>query len=236
MLPEFYEKAGPRLSPGDILQTPLPFSRLPKPLSVVRKVPINLPQKLKAAIQGELREVFEVGKHVPNPGFRFESPGEEVLSHAKTSTAIFLTWGSEVDSDLKSKKLNKKDWLIAPLLPLAEIDAITVLDEKTGAQINLGQATREGRSPKYFPLQPLPGEPPPGYYVDFRKIFPLAATHFDGVTRHWQLGPMARNDFYSQLMWFFTRKRIFFSPVPCSKCGAPVDLGVTFDAQSFDPE
>jgi hypothetical protein len=236
MPPQFFEKAGSKLSPGDILQTLLPFSRLPKPLTAIRKPKINLPPKLQPSIHGELREVFEVGRHHPDPDFKFDSVGEEVVSHARISMAIFLTWGSEVDSDVSAGKLNKKDWLIAPLFPLAAFEGRTVSDKETRSQINLATAIREGRSPKYFPLQALPGEFSTDYYADFRKIFPLAASHFEGTIRNWRLAPVALNDFYSQLLWFFTRKKVFFGPVPCSSCGAPVDLGVTFEGQPLGGE
>jgi hypothetical protein len=235
MPPAFYEKAGARLSPGDIFQS-LPIARLPKPLRVVRKVKITLPPKIKSAVRGDLREIFEVGKDVPNPGYNFDSPGEETVSYSRISMAIFLTWGSEVDSDVIAGKLNKKDWLIAPLYPLGAFDGKALSDPRTGSKVDLGQVIREGKSPKYFPLPSFPNDNSSGYYVDFRKIFPLAASYFEGLQPIWRLAPMALNDFYSQLLWFFTRKKIFFGPVPCEKCGAQVDLGVTFEGQRIEGE
>jgi len=235
MAPSFYERVGSRLSPGDIFDT-LPYTRVQKPLQVVRKTKVTLPNKLKDKVQGELREVFEVGKHIPDPPFDFEATGEEILSHAKTARAIFLTWGSEVDADMSAGKLHKKDWLIAPLFSLKGLEGREVVDSRIGAKIDLAAATRAGKSPKYFPLPPFPDETSSGYYVDFRKIFPLAANHFQELPREWRLTPAALNDFYSQLLWFFTRKRLFFGPVVCASCGTPVDLGITFEGQPLDAD
>ena len=112
MTPNFYERAGSFISPGDILGR-LPYTRIPRPLRVTRKVPFSLPKKY--TIQGQLREVFEVGRHTPEPDFNFEPPGEEIISNGKMSKAIFLTWGSEVEDDERSGNLQKRDWLIAPI-------------------------------------------------------------------------------------------------------------------------
>lgn len=229
----FYEKAGRLISPGDIFAK-LPYIRVPKPLKVARKPRFTLPKKLKPRIQGELREILEPGKHDPDPPFNFDSPGEEILSNAKMSKAIFLTWGSEVESDERNKNLHRKDWLIAPLFPLAAFEGKEITDPRSGGTINLAEAIRAGKSAKYFPLQPFPDEESRGYYVDFRKLFPLVATHFSELPRQWRLAPAALNDFYSQLLWFFTRKKIFFGTIPCPSCGNQVDLGVTFEGQPID--
>lgn len=229
----FYAEAGSLISPGDLFDR-LPYIRMPSPVKVARKYAGSLPKR--ASIQGELREVFEVGKHSPNPDFNFEPPGEEVISNGKMAMAIFLTWGSEVEDDERSGKLHKKDWLIAPVFPLADLEGIEQQDSSTGAKFRISEAIRAGKSPRYFPLQPIPQVQSSGYYADFRKIVPLAATHFKGLRRKWRLAPPALNDFYHQLIWFFTRKKIFFEPIRCARCGEPVDLGVVFEGQSLDPE
>jgi hypothetical protein len=232
----FYEKVGSLISPGDVFDA-LPYIRIPRPLKVSRKVAFSLPPRCK--IQGELREILEVGKHHPVPQFDFDpkGQGEEVLSTGKISKAIFLTWGSEVEGDERSGKLHKKDWLIAPVFPLAGLENFKTMDARTGEMIQVAEATRAGKSPKYFPLQAFPGEESGGsYYVDFRKISPLSATYFKGVPRRWRLAPVSLNDFYNQLMWFFTRQRIFFEPVRCIHCGTPVDLRVVFEGQPTDGE
>jgi len=234
MMQDFYNKAGSLISPGDIFGE-LPYIRVPKPLRVARKFPGSLPKGIR--LQGDLHEIFEYGKHSPSPAFNFDPPGEDVLSNAKMSKAIFLTWGSEVEGDERSGQLHKKEWLIAPVFHLGQLAGRTVYDEKTGQQVNLVNAIRDGKSPKYFPLQPLPGDADPhGYYVDFRRLCPLAATHFQGAARTWRLSPPALNDFYHQLIWFFTRREIFFRPITCQGCGGTVDLGIVFQGQAVDPE
>ncbi len=151
--------------------------------------------------------------------------------------AIFLTWGSEVEDDQRSGKLQKKEWLIAPVFALSALKSAEFIDHLTGQRVNLVEAIRGGRSPKYFPLQPLPGDSEPlGYYVDFRRLCSLAATHFVNVPREWRLGGAALNDLYHQLIWFFTRREIFFRPIRCKGCGSLVDLGIVFEGQPVEPE
>lgn len=233
MAEPFYEKAGSLISPGDIFHR-LPYQRVPKPLRVARRIAYSLPKSSK--IQGELRVILEVGKDTPKPDFDFDPPGEEILSNAKMAKAIFLTWGSEVEDDERSGKLHKKDWLIAPVFPLSPLQEAKVVDPFTRGVITMADAIRAGKSPKFFPLSSLPNEGKEEYYVDFRKICPLAATHFQGIPRQWRLSRVALNDFYHQLIWFFTRKQIFFEPIKCTSCGAPVDLGLTFEGQAVEPE
>jgi len=232
MAEPFYDKTGSLMSPGDIFDK-LPYHRVPKPLTVARRPRFTLPKSFR--IRGELREVFELGKHTPDPDFHFEPPGEDILSNGKVAKAIFLTWGSEVEDDERGGKLHKKDWLIAPLFPLSPLEGHKVEDPSTGGLIKISDAIRAGKSPKFFHLLPIPDEGAEEYYVDFRKICPLAATFFQDTPRRWRLSGLALNDFYHQLIWFFTRKRIFFQPVQCKKCGSPVDLGVTFEGQAVNP-
>ncbi len=230
MAEPFYENADPLISPGDIFDR-LPYHRVPKPLRVARKV--TLPKSSK--IQGEVRVIHEVGKDIPKPDFNFDPPGEEILSSAKMAKALFLTWGSEVEDDERSRELHKKDWLIAPVFPLSPLKEAKVVDRASGTVIGVADVIRNGKSPKFFPLPSLPNEGVEEYYVDFRKICPLAATHFQGIPRHWRLSRLALNDFYHQLIWFFTRKQIFFEPIKCKSCGSFVDLGLTFEGQAVDP-
>lgn len=230
----FYERAGSLISPGDLLG-PVVFTRAPKPLKVARKIPRSLPKSFK--IQGELREILEVGKHEAHPEFDFDpaGEGEEILSRARMSRAVFLTWGSEVEDDERGGNLHRKDWLIAPIFPLPKPE-LEIRDARAGRMIQLAEVIRNGQSPRYFPLLPLPEEESRGFYVDFRKTSPVAATYFQSLPRQWRLAPVALNDFYHHLMWFFTRRRIFFSPVPCPNCRTSVDLGIVFQGQPIDAE
>ncbi len=90
--PPFYVNAGSLVSPGDILDL-LPHSRIPRPLRVARKFSGSLPKGSR--IQGEVREVFEVGKHEPKPQFNWDPPGEEILCNARMARAVFLTWAAK---------------------------------------------------------------------------------------------------------------------------------------------
>lgn len=234
MAHRFYDRVGSLISPGDIFNE-LPYVKVPKPLRVARRFPGSLPKSIGA--KGELREVFQYGKDTADPPFNFKPPGEDILSNAKMARTIFLSWGSEVEGDQRSGKLDKKGWLTAPVFPLDALEGKEFVDSRSGQRVSLAGAIKTGRSPKYFPLEPLPGdEESPGYYVDFRRICPLAATHFVDAPREWRLGAVALNDLYHQLIWFFTRREIFFRPVHCKKCGSAVDLNIIFEGQPVDPE
>jgi hypothetical protein len=230
----FYDKAGSLISPGDIFDQ-LPYTRIPKPLRVARKFSGSLPKGV--GVRGELREVFEYGRDRIDPPPNFKPPGEDVLCNTKMAKAIFLTWGSEVEDDQRSGKLPKREWLIAPVFALSALKGAEFTDRLTGQRVELVEVIQGGKSPKYFPLQPLPGDSDPlGYYVDLKRLCSLAATHFVNVPREWRLGSAALNDFYHQLMWFFTRREIFFRAVRCKGCGRFVDLGIVFEGQPVEPE
>lgn len=229
MINTFYEKAGPLLSPGDVLGL-LPYARVPKPIKVARKYPGSL---RGGPAQGDIRLILEVDKDTPTPPFDFESDGEEILLKAKMARAVFLTWGSEVDSDRQDGGLQKKDWLIVPIFPLDRMKG-GKRDSKTGEMISFAQRVEEGRSPRFCPLPPLPGEDVK-LYVDFRRICPIAATHFDAIRPEWHLGSQLWNHLFNHLMWFFTRRKIFFGPVSCPNCSQAVDRGVFFEGQAINP-
>jgi hypothetical protein len=230
-MPEsFYEKPGSLLSPGDIFKS-LPYIRVQKPLKIARKPSLTLPKGFQGRIKGELREIFEAGQQTISPPINFLPPGEEVLVNAKIARAIFLTWGSEVEDDQRRGSLHKRDWLIAPVFPLADLKDIKVPQ----TEIFMVDAIREGKSPRFFPLEGLPGTQEE-LYVDFRKICTLSANYFDNGSREWRLAHKALNDFYHHLIWFFTRKRIFFEPLKCSNCGEFVDLEIIFEGQPIEPE
>jgi len=234
MAQPFYDKAGSLISPGDLFGQ-LPYARIPRPLRIARKFSGSLPKSV--IVRGELREVFEPGRDTIDPPPNFEPPGEDALCNAKMARAIFLTWGSEVEDDQRGGKLQKKEWLIAPVFPLSSLAGAEFTDRLTGQRVNMVETIQGGKSPKYFPLQPLPGDSDPlGYYVDLKRLCSLAATHFVNVPRQWRLGGAALNDLYHQLIWFFTRKEIFFRPLRCKACGNPVDLGIVFEGQPVEPE
>ena len=233
MTQPFYERTGQLISPGDLFEN-MPYVRIPRPLRVFRKVKFTLSGKY--IVQGELGEALDVEKDDPTPPFHFDSDGdgEHVLASTRIARAVFLTWGSEVEADERSGKLQRKTWLVAPVFPLSGINA-EMVDPRTGQKFSLRTAIKEGKSPKFFPMPPTSADGSDDSYVDFSKISPLAANHFQGASRTWRLAPMALNGFYSQLMWFFTRKKLFFGPIECSNCGQPVDLGISFEGQPINP-
>jgi hypothetical protein len=232
MAESFYEKTGTLLSPGDFL-APLPYTRVPKPLRVARKIARTLPRQFN--IQGELREILELGKHNPEPAFDFGVPGEEILSRAQMARAVFLTWGSEVEGDQRGGDLHKKIWLIAPVFSLESLHG-QIQRPGTERTTQLADVVRAGQSPRFFPIPAFPEEESSGFYVDFRRICPLAATYFGDISREWRLAPTSLNDFYHHLIWFFTRRKIFFGPIACPQCRSPVDLDIVFEGQPINEE
>src|SRR6266550_6553145 len=147
---DFYIPSQSKISPGDIFES-LPYARIPKPLRVAKKLTVGLPPRVQAKVRGELREILDVTIQGSMAGFDFSGQGEEILSRAKISRAIFLTWGGEVDADTGDGKLDRKDWLIAPLFLLKDQEGKTIKNATTGDLINFAEAIKAGKSPRYFP-------------------------------------------------------------------------------------
>ncbi len=226
----FYERCGSLISPGDILDR-LPPVKLPTPIRVARRSPYNPPAKFRA--RGELHQVLEVGKDIGPEETNFSGSGEQVVLSTKASRVIFLTWGSEVEDDERSGKVDKKDWLVAPVTKIT-----TELQNQkiVGTDDTMADAIRGNKSARFFHLPGTPSDDNEDYYVDLRRICPVAAGHVREIARHWRLSSPALNDFYHQLIWFFTRKRVFFEPLECGSCGASLDLNIVFEGQPVDPE
>src|SRR5271165_1015461 len=112
----FYEPCGSLISPGDILDK-LPPVKLPAVLRAARKWSYNLPPRYP--VRGQLHEVLEIGKDLDAKASQLETSGEQILVTAKAAKAIFLTWGSEVEDDERTGKVARKDWLIAPIIPIS---------------------------------------------------------------------------------------------------------------------
>jgi len=226
----FYEPCGSLISPGDILDK-LPPVKLPAVLRAARKWSYNLPPRYP--VRGQLHEVLEIGKDLDAKASQLETSGEQILVTAKAAKAIFLTWGSEVEDDERTGKVARKDWLIAPIIPISA----EVRGQKVPAtNESMFDAIVGNKSPHFFYLPDIPGDNSGDHYIDFRKICPVAAGHVRKIDRKWRLSTPSLNDFYHQLMWFFTRQKIFFEPVKCGSCGADVDLNVIFEGQPVNPE
>ena len=162
----FYEPCGSLISPGDILDK-LPPVKLPATLRVARRWSQNLPPKYR--VRGELHEVMQLGKDLTAEDSLLDAAGEQVLVATRTSRAVFLTWGSEVEDDERSGKVDKKDWLIAPILPIPS-EAYKQKIPATGE--TMADAIKGNKSARCFYVPNLSGEGAADYYVDFRKIFP----------------------------------------------------------------
>jgi hypothetical protein len=230
----FYIPAGTLLSPGDLFDY-APYSRLQTPLKVARKPAFSLPKTYH--ISGELRELLDPAKDSFKPPLNFAPPGEETLATVKMARAIFLTWGSEVEDDERRGQLQKKDWLIAPVFPLSDLENVFVPQDGENPRIRMVQAIQEKKSPRFFPMEPYPDdEAGSGYYADFRKLSCIPASQLHQLSRKIHLSPQALDGFYHHLIWFFTRKRVFQQPYLCPECGKAVDLGMTFEGQPLDAE
>jgi hypothetical protein len=176
---------------------------------------------------------MQLGKDLSLEDSILDAAGEQILVAAKMSRAVFLTWGSEVEDDERSGKVEKKEWLIAPILPILP-EAYKQRISPTGE--TMADAIKGNKSARCFYVPNLIGEAVGDYYVDFRKICPIAAGHVRKIARTWRFSPNALNDFYHQLIWFFTRRKVFFEPLECHACGAKVDLNLIFEGQPLDPE
>src|SRR5437588_3004371 len=119
MMATFYDRAGSLVTPGDLFEE-MAYHRMRYPFKVVRKYRKNLPPKLQTG--RELKEVFDAAKDTPHPPFNFSPPGEESICNLKFARGIFLTWGSEVDSDTRETNINSRDWHIVPSFPLADLE------------------------------------------------------------------------------------------------------------------
>jgi hypothetical protein len=208
MATSFYERCGSLISPGDILDKLLPV-KLPATLKFAKRWSSNLPARFR--VQGELHDVLEIDNHLTLKDANLENVEAPVLVPTKAGKSIFLTWGSEVEDDERSGKLEKKYWIVAPVIPITpELQRQRI----SGTNELISDAIRGNKSPHFFYLPSLAGDPS-DYYVDFRKMCPVSAVHVRRVQRDWRLSVTALNDFYQQLMWFFTRKKIFFLPLKC---------------------
>jgi hypothetical protein len=188
--------------------------------------------------------------------------GEVVLASARLCAAMLLSWGSQIEEDLRnferSGKAHGKMWLAAPVFPLAQIpEDQTTPDVETGEKISVRQIIVENRSHLYLFLPPFPktadelrdlqlGIPTAktrtegelGRYLDLRKMTTLPIQYFTDAKDKRLVGlhDDGLNSLYSRLMWFFTRAEYFFRPVVCQRCGSEVELDLRFEGQNIDAE
>jgi hypothetical protein len=224
------------IAPGDIFPD-IPFCISPYPTRVIRKYRQNLPPKHAQ----DLHQIFDHPAKTADvaPPVRLDSQGgEESITTTRIRMGMFLTYGSEVDSDLadirRKGKIGGRVWLAAPAFNLTDLP-----DKPTGdGSKGFREIVKANESGHTFYLERFPSDPPnhSGYYIEFRKICPIAVQFFiDGKTRRTAtLTPTSKNAMYHQMMWFWTRFELFFHPLKCKACGTEVELDVRIEGQNVD--
>jgi hypothetical protein len=238
----FYSKPNALLSPGDIFNE-LPVGSISYPLKILRKSdynpsPARGPQDLRRAF------AFPGEEHKLKNNQIRSGEGESIIALGRLCKAMILSWGSQIEEDLrnleKSGKAHGKVWLVAPIFPLAHIpETQTIEDAETGNLISVRQIIIENRSHLYMHLPPFPESGDQlGHYLDLRKMTTLPIQYFIDLkeARFAGLHDEGLNLLYSRLMWFFTRVEYFFHPVACQVCGTQVDLDLRFEGQNVDVE
>jgi hypothetical protein len=238
----FYSKPNALLSPGDIFPE-LPVGSISYPLTILRKADYNPkpergPQDLRRAFAYPQEEAS-----IKNVQIRMQQ-GESLVASGRLCKAMLLSWGSQIEEDLRNLenkgKPQGKVWLVAPVFPLAQIpENQSTVDVETGEKILLREVIAGNLSHNYLYLEPFPEtEDRLGHYVDFRKTTTIPIQYFIDAkdSRICGLHDDGLNFLYSRLMWFFTRAEYFFHPINCQACGAEVELDVKFEGQNVDAE
>lgn len=236
----FYARPTTNISPGDIFPD-IPFSVSVAPTKVARRSGWNPPAGRGPA---DFRRIFTLPQDqatLPNP--QLSSPqGEDTLANTRFGMALFLTWGSEVESALRiiehQQRIGKRTWLAAPIYPLANIpETSTEEDPETHQQVSLRELIRMGRARDNFYLPPFPERGAGEHYAELRKITSIGVQYFLDAReqRIATLTMESLNEMYSQLLWSLTRAELFFRPVRC-ECGRDVPIDIRFHGQNFDAE
>jgi hypothetical protein len=230
-----------QLSPGDIFPE-IPFAVSIAPIRVARHSGWNPPAGRGPA---DFRRIFTLPQDqvaLPNSEL-LTNQGEETLGHTRMGKALFLTWGSQVESTLRiidhQGRTGKRTWLAAPIYELGVVpERSTEEDPDTGEQVPLRDLIRRGKARDLFYLPPFPNRPAnEEHYAELRKITSVGVQFFlDGMSnRIATLTLDTLNEMYSQLLWSLTRAELFFRPVRC-ECGRDVPIDVRFHGQNFDAE
>jgi hypothetical protein len=239
-MPPFYARPPKELSPGDIFPE-IPFSVQLSPIRVARNSGIN-PKPGDPPVNLKRIYTFGEGERPANLRLGHEQ-GEETLASTRMCRAMFLTWGSEVESVerrvAENGRVGKRSWLAAPIYRLDAVpEGNQEEDPETRERVSMRQLIRQGKARDNFYLPPLPGEASTEeHYVELRKITPVGIQFFMDAksARLASLMPEALNELYSNLLWSLTRYELFFHPIKC-ECGKEVPLDVRFHGQNTDPE
>jgi hypothetical protein len=229
------------LSPGDIFPE-IPFAVNVAPTRVARRAGWNPPANRGPADFRQILTLPQDQAHLTNSQIH-NNQGEDTLASTRIGKALFLTWGSEVESTLRfierQGRIGKRSWLAAPIYELNGIpEANTEQDPDSGERLPVRELIRRGRARDQFYLPPFPGDPlNREHYAELRKITSVGVQYFlDGMpNRLVTLTLDTLNEMYSQLLWSLTRAELFFRPVRC-ECGRDVPIDVRFHGQNFDAE
>ena len=234
----FYAHPAAQISPGDIFAE-IPFAVSVAPTKVARNPGYN-PKVGRGP--ADFRQIYTLPGDVLLNSKLATQQGEEILGNARVSKALFLSWGSEVDTILRaigrSGRIGKRAWLAAPVYKLDDIPAgNTEEDPETHEQTPIRDLIRRGNVRDCFYLPPFPGQPPAEHYADLRKITPVGVQYFlEGIPqRIATLTEGSLNEMFSQLLWSLTRVELFFRPIQC-ECGRQVPIDVRFHGQNLDAE
>jgi len=238
----FYAHPTSLISPGDVFPE-IPISISVPPLRVVRKSKFS--PKVKFGPQ-DLRRIFTLPRDASElEDCKLSSKvGEETLIPTRLGPTMFLSWGSQVESDerdvAQSGDPKRKSWLAAPIYALQDIpENAAIEDPETRERVSIREVVRKNSSHNYFYLPRFPGTTDgKEHYVDFRKISSVGISYFiDSKDRRVAtLSENSLNQLFSRLMWFFTRAEYFFQPIQCKACGVWVPVDVRFEGQNFSAE
>jgi hypothetical protein len=240
-----YARPTALLSPGDIFPE-IPFSVGIAPLRVAKRHGWTPPAGRGPA---EFRRIYTLPQdqeqfaQLPNPSLSTVQ-GEETLAHTRLTKALFLTWGSQVESAERNiertGRVGNRTWLAAPIYDLTSIPEVnTEEDPDTHEQVPLRDLIRRGKARDAFYLEPFPGRPAgEEHYAELRKITSIGVQYFLDAkeSRIVTLTLDTLNEMYSQLLWCLTRADLFFHPIRCAECGRDVPIDVRFHGQNFDAE
>jgi hypothetical protein len=236
----FYAHPTADISPGDVF-TEIPFSVAVAPTRVARTHSYSPPAGRGPA---EFKRIYTLPQDLAAlTNSRLSSQqGEDILANVRFGKALFLSWGSEVESTLRaiehSGRIGKRAWLSAPIFKLADIPAgNTEEDPETHEQTPFRELIRRGNARDYFYLPPFPEQSPEEHYADLRKITTVGVQYFrEGQgARIATLTEASLNEMFSHLLWSLTRAEFFFRPIQC-ECGRTVPVDIRFHGQNIDAE
>jgi hypothetical protein len=235
----FWNKPGKDIGPGDVFPgVILPF--LIPPVRSLKKSGVNPPAKYT---QQQLWEMHEVDTASP-PLAIMEPGGTDVVSRARLSPVMFLSWGSDVDADMGALQQGKKPagraWLAAPVDNLEKLSDDKKYQQADGSVLSDRDAVRMNSNVNRFYLPPFPSDAAGhlGRYVDFKKISPVGLQSFIDLKekRIAGLTTDALNDMFHHLCWHFTRAELFFHPITCLHCGEIIPIDVRFHGQDVQDD